>query len=163
MTDPAPCKKVAEINRAIRAGCVPEGGDDAVNWIVRRGCSFEELKSVIAANDQIGECPPTSQVIAISSDRSSPSTRFMPRSSYSPQITFADEFASSGQDAQAGEQTSPQHREFPAENVTKRLVEHADRAGFVVMKRSAEVGAAMLGRDRWASLHHIPCFGNGLV
>jgi hypothetical protein len=61
------------------------------------------------------------------------------------QITFADEIASSGRDAQAGEQASPQHREFPAENVTKRLVEHLDRARFVVMKRPAEVGAAMPG------------------
>ena len=33
-----------------------------------------------------------------------------------------------------------------AEIVVKRLVEHLDRAGFVVMKRLAEIGAAALGR-----------------
>ena len=33
-----------------------------------------------------------------------------------------------------------------AEIVAKRLVEHLDRAGFVVMKRPAEIGAAALGR-----------------
>jgi hypothetical protein len=32
------------------------------------------------------------------------------------------------------------------EIVAKRLVEHLERAGFVVMKRPAEIGAAALGR-----------------
>jgi len=33
-----------------------------------------------------------------------------------------------------------------AEIVARRLVEHLNRAGFVVMKRPAEIGAAALGR-----------------
>jgi hypothetical protein len=33
-----------------------------------------------------------------------------------------------------------------AEIVTKRLVEHLERTGFVVMKRPTDVGAAALGR-----------------
>jgi hypothetical protein len=33
-----------------------------------------------------------------------------------------------------------------AEIVAKRLVEHLERAGFVVMKRPAAIGAAALGR-----------------
>jgi len=33
-----------------------------------------------------------------------------------------------------------------AEIVAKRLVEHLERAGFVLMKRPAEVGVAALGR-----------------
>jgi hypothetical protein len=33
-----------------------------------------------------------------------------------------------------------------AEIVAKRLVEHLERAGFVVMKRPAEIGAVALGR-----------------
>ncbi len=36
--------------------------------------------------------------------------------------------------------------EIMAEIVAKRLVEHLERAGFVVMKRPAEIGAAALGR-----------------
>ena len=36
--------------------------------------------------------------------------------------------------------------EIMSEIVAKRLVEHLERAGFVVMKRPAEIGAAMLGR-----------------
>jgi hypothetical protein len=36
--------------------------------------------------------------------------------------------------------------EIMAEMVAKRLVEHLERAGFVVMKRPAEIGAAALGR-----------------
>ena len=36
--------------------------------------------------------------------------------------------------------------EIMAEIVAKRLVEHLERAGFVVMKRPADVGAAALGR-----------------
>ncbi len=36
--------------------------------------------------------------------------------------------------------------EIMAEMVAKRLVEHLQRAGFVVMKRPAEIGAAALGR-----------------
>jgi hypothetical protein len=36
--------------------------------------------------------------------------------------------------------------EMMAEIVAKRLVEHVERAGFVVMKRPAEIGAAALGR-----------------
>ncbi|HXZ17370.1 MAG TPA: hypothetical protein VEH77_15660 [Roseiarcus sp.] len=36
--------------------------------------------------------------------------------------------------------------EIMAEIVARRLVEHLERAGFVVMKRPAEVGAAALGR-----------------
>jgi len=36
--------------------------------------------------------------------------------------------------------------EIMAEIVAKRLVEHLDRAGFVVMKRPAEIGGAALGR-----------------
>ena len=36
--------------------------------------------------------------------------------------------------------------EMMAEIVARRLVEHLDRAGFVVMQRPAEVGAAALGR-----------------
>ncbi len=35
--------------------------------------------------------------------------------------------------------------EIMAEIVAKRLVDHLERAGFVVMKRPAEVGAAALG------------------
>ncbi len=33
-----------------------------------------------------------------------------------------------------------------AEIVARRLVEHLERAGFVIMKRPAEIGAAALGR-----------------
>jgi hypothetical protein len=33
-----------------------------------------------------------------------------------------------------------------AEIVAKRLVEHLDRAGFVVMKKPAQIGAAPMGR-----------------
>jgi len=36
--------------------------------------------------------------------------------------------------------------ELMAEIVAKRLVEHLARAGFVVMKRPAEIGRAALGR-----------------
>ena len=36
--------------------------------------------------------------------------------------------------------------EIMAEIVAKRLVEHLERAGFVVMKRPTDVGAAALGR-----------------
>ena len=36
--------------------------------------------------------------------------------------------------------------EIMAEIVAKRLVEHLDRAGFVIMKRPADIGAAALGR-----------------
>jgi hypothetical protein len=36
--------------------------------------------------------------------------------------------------------------EIVAEIVAKRLVQHMERAGFVVMKREPEVGAAALGR-----------------
>ena len=36
--------------------------------------------------------------------------------------------------------------EIMAEIVAKRLVEHLERAGFVVMKRPSEIGAAALGR-----------------
>ena len=36
--------------------------------------------------------------------------------------------------------------EIMAEIVAKRLVEHLERAGFVVMKKPADVGAAELGR-----------------
>ena len=36
--------------------------------------------------------------------------------------------------------------EIMAEIVARRLVEHLERAGFVVMKRPAEIGAAALGR-----------------
>ncbi len=36
--------------------------------------------------------------------------------------------------------------EIMAEIVAKRLVEHLERAGFVVMKRPPEIGAATLGR-----------------
>ncbi len=36
--------------------------------------------------------------------------------------------------------------EIMAEIVTKRLVDHLERAGFVVMKRPADIGAAALGR-----------------
>ncbi len=36
--------------------------------------------------------------------------------------------------------------EIMAEIVVKRLVEHLERAGFVVMKRPADIGAAALGR-----------------
>ncbi|MGO9390428.1 hypothetical protein [Rhodoblastus sp.] len=36
--------------------------------------------------------------------------------------------------------------EIMAEIVVKRLVEYLDRAGFVVMKRPPEIGAAALGR-----------------
>jgi hypothetical protein len=36
--------------------------------------------------------------------------------------------------------------EIMAEIVAKQLVEHLERAGFVVMKRPAEIGAAALGR-----------------
>jgi hypothetical protein len=36
--------------------------------------------------------------------------------------------------------------EIMAEIVARRLVEHLERAGFVLIKRSAEIGAAALGR-----------------
>jgi hypothetical protein len=36
--------------------------------------------------------------------------------------------------------------EFMAKIVARRLVEHLDRAGFVVMKKPPAVGAAALGR-----------------
>ena len=36
--------------------------------------------------------------------------------------------------------------EIMAEIVARRLVEHLERAGFVIMKRPAEIGAAALGR-----------------
>ncbi len=36
--------------------------------------------------------------------------------------------------------------EVMAEIVAKRVVEHSERLGFVVMKRVAEIGAAALGR-----------------
>ena len=36
--------------------------------------------------------------------------------------------------------------EIMAEIVAKRIVEHLERAGFVVMKRPTDVGAAALGR-----------------
>ncbi len=36
--------------------------------------------------------------------------------------------------------------EIMAEIVAKRLADHLERAGFVVMKRPAEVGATALGR-----------------
>ena len=36
--------------------------------------------------------------------------------------------------------------ELMSEIVAKRLVEHLERAGFVVMRRPAEIGAAVLGR-----------------
>jgi hypothetical protein len=36
--------------------------------------------------------------------------------------------------------------EIMAEIVAKRLVDHLQRAGFVVMKRPADIGAATLGR-----------------
>ena len=36
--------------------------------------------------------------------------------------------------------------EIMAEIVAKRLVEHLERAGFVVMKRPSDVGGAALGR-----------------
>ena len=36
--------------------------------------------------------------------------------------------------------------EIMAEIVAKRLVEHLERAGFVVMKRPPEIGGAALGR-----------------
>ena len=36
--------------------------------------------------------------------------------------------------------------EIMAEIVAKRLVEHLERVGFVVMKKPAEIGAAALGR-----------------
>jgi hypothetical protein len=36
--------------------------------------------------------------------------------------------------------------EIMAEIVAKRLVEHLERAGFVVMKRPADVSTAALGR-----------------
>ena len=36
--------------------------------------------------------------------------------------------------------------EIMAEIVAKRLVEHLERAGFVVMKRPTDVGAAAMGR-----------------
>ncbi len=36
--------------------------------------------------------------------------------------------------------------EIMAEIVAKRLVEHLERAGFVVMKRPSKVGGAALGR-----------------
>ena len=36
--------------------------------------------------------------------------------------------------------------EIMAEIVAKRLVEHLDRAGFVIMKRPADVGGGALGR-----------------
>ncbi len=37
--------------------------------------------------------------------------------------------------------------EIMAEIVARRLVEHLDSAGFVVMKRPAEIGGAALGRE----------------
>lgn len=37
-------------------------------------------------------------------------------------------------------------RSWPPTIVAKRLVEHLERSGFVVMKRPAEIGAAALGR-----------------
>ncbi len=37
--------------------------------------------------------------------------------------------------------------EIMAEIVAKRLVEHLERAGFVVMKRPADIGGAVLGRS----------------
>ena len=36
--------------------------------------------------------------------------------------------------------------EITSEIVAKRLVEHLERAGFVIMKRPPEIGAAALGR-----------------
>ena len=36
--------------------------------------------------------------------------------------------------------------EITAEIVAKRLVEHLERSGFVIMKRPAEIGGAALGR-----------------
>ncbi len=36
--------------------------------------------------------------------------------------------------------------EIMAEIVAERLVDHVERAGFVVMKRPADIGAATLGR-----------------
>ena len=36
--------------------------------------------------------------------------------------------------------------ELMAEIVARRLIEHLERAGFVIMKRPAEIGAAALGR-----------------
>ena len=36
--------------------------------------------------------------------------------------------------------------EIMAEIVAKRLVEHLERSGFVIMKRPADVGGAALGR-----------------
>jgi hypothetical protein len=36
--------------------------------------------------------------------------------------------------------------EIMSEIVARRLVEHLERAGFVVMKRPAEIGGAALGR-----------------
>ena len=36
--------------------------------------------------------------------------------------------------------------EIMTEIVARRLVDHLDRAGFVVMKRPAEIGTAALGR-----------------
>jgi hypothetical protein len=36
--------------------------------------------------------------------------------------------------------------EIMAQIVAKRIVEHLERAGFVVMKRPPEIGAAALGR-----------------
>ena len=41
--------------------------------------------------------------------------------------------------------------EIMAEIVAKRLVEHLERAGFVVMKRPTDEGAAALGRDSKAN------------
>jgi hypothetical protein len=45
-----------------------------------------------------------------------------------------------------GRKRVPNADEIMAEIVAKRLVEHLERAGFVVMKRPAGVGAAALGR-----------------
>ncbi len=38
--------------------------------------------------------------------------------------------------------------EIMAEIMAKRFVEHLERAGFVVMKRPAQIGGAALGRDQ---------------
>ena len=43
-------------------------------------------------------------------------------------------------------EAGPQRREIMAAIVARRLVEHLERAGFVLMKRPAEIGAATLGR-----------------
>ena len=57
-------------------------------------------------------------------------------------------------DAEKGHYSGPKHKrkhdagEFMAAIVAKRLVEHLDRAGFVVMRKPPNVGAAALGRGR---------------